>query len=222
MKHVSLLGIVLLLEACASPSLFELGNRSARAGDWDAAVASYRQVQAREPENIEVRAALLRASLEASRAHLRLARKRRDASDLAGAASEFEIALEYDPTNRYAWDELEEIRASLSGTSAVYAPVRHERIFGPEPALDPASSALIDLKFAEPTSLRKMLETLGQLAGVHILFDESFRDREVTVDLHGVTFEEALDLILTTHGLYYKVVDSKTLGFGSSNPRQER
>jgi hypothetical protein len=39
----------------------------------------------------------------------------------------------------------------------------------------------------------------------------SDRDREITVDLRGVTFEEVLDLLLETHGLFYKVVNSTTV-----------
>jgi tetratricopeptide (TPR) repeat protein len=199
---MALLGWILLLEACVSSSDFELGNRSARAGDWDAAVAWYRKAQEQEPDDEEIRAALLLAALEASRVHVRLARERLERNDLEGAASELQIALELDPTNRYVRDELEEIRDSLSEP--------------PSPAVFPRESfpsALVHLSFPEPTSLRTILEELGDLAGVNVLFDESFRDRQVTIALEGVTFEQALELVLQTHGLFYKVVDSKTLRF---------
>jgi hypothetical protein len=37
-------------------------------------------------------------------------------------------------------------------------------------------------------------------------FDESFRDKRVTVDLTDVSFEEALDILVRTNGLFYKVL----------------
>jgi general secretion pathway protein D len=213
--------VVLVLEACASASSFELGKRSARAGNWDRAVSLYRKAQEEEPDNIEVRAALLRATLEASRVHLRFAREKRDEGDLSGAATELAIAVDYDPTNRYAREELEEIRGRLAEGEARVPTVEHERLFGREPVIEPGSSAPIHLKFAEETSLRTILEALARLAGVNILFDESFRDRQVTVDLDGVTFEQALELLLETNGLYYKVVDSTTLRLAPENPRPD-
>ena len=53
-----------------------------------------------------------RARLEASRAHLSQARKYLEMDEpdmLAWAASELERALGYDPTNRYAQDELDDV-----------------------------------------------------------------------------------------------------------------
>ena len=89
--------------------------------------------------------------------------------------------------------------------------VRRERLFGPEPALDPGSDDLLDLRIAEETSLRAILQALGRLSGVNVLFDESFRDKRVTVDLKGLTFLQALELVLSTNGLFYKIVDSSTV-----------
>jgi hypothetical protein len=155
---------------------------------------------------------LQRARLEASRVHLSRARKYREASELERAAAEIELALELDPTNEYAREDLLETRRRIEEKSEAPPPfVARERIFGSEPALDPASDAPVDLRFAERTSLRDVLEALAKLAGVNILFDETYRDREVSVDLKGVTFRQALELLLTTNGLFYKVVGSETV-----------
>jgi general secretion pathway protein D len=198
MIHRALVMLALLLGSCASHSPLELGHRRARAEDWDAAVAFYRKALAAKPDDIEARASLLRASLEASQAHLRRARERQKAFDLIGAAAELEIALEFDPTNRYAREELAILRSG---------PTPPE----PPPKLEPVPDSLIDLRISEPTSLREILEQLARMRGVNLIFDEAYRDREITVDLQGVTFEEALDLLLETQGLFYKVVSSRTV-----------
>ncbi|HXV62496.1 MAG TPA: STN domain-containing protein [Vicinamibacteria bacterium] len=204
----SILGLATILAACsASRTAYENGNRAARLEDWDRAVAFYQEALEEFPENLETRIALMRATIEASHSHLREARRLRETGEELAASRELSQALLYDPTNRFAREELEELRRRLERESGSRPPVIRERIFGPEPLLDPFSSAPIQLKFAEETSLRTILEALGKLAGVNVLFDESFRDRNVTVDLQGVTFEQALELLLSTNGLFYKRID---------------
>ena len=56
-----------------------------------------------------------------------------------------------------------------------------------------------------------MLESLAELAGVNILFDESFRDKRVAVDLEGVSYREVLDILMQTNGLFYKPVGSSNV-----------
>ena len=46
---------------------------------------------------------------------------------------------------------------------------------------------------------------------MNVLFDEGFRDKNVTVDLRGVTFQEALDQITFVNRLFYKVLDQNTI-----------
>jgi general secretion pathway protein D len=203
----ALLALCVGLAACgASRGAFEAGERSAKAGDWDRAVAFYEKAAREEPESVEYRIALQRARLEASRFHLRRARERKEASDFAGASAELELALRYDPGNEYAREELEETRASREEPGEVDLPR--------------GTGTRIRLKFAEETSLDVVLRALGKLAGVNVLFDESYRDRTVTVDLSGVTFEEALELLLSTNGLYYKRVDSATVRVATPSRRE--
>jgi hypothetical protein len=202
-----LLAACLVLSACAaSRDAFEAGERSAKAGDWDRAVAFYETAAREEPENVEFRMALHRARLDASRFHLSRARELKRAANYAGASVELELALLYEPGNEYARDELDEMRSS------------REDVFDAEPPL--AEDARIDLKFAEGTSLEVVLRALGKLAGVNVLFDEAYRDRSVTVDLKGVTFEQALELLLSTNGLFYKRVDSSTVRVATPSRRE--
>lgn len=214
MAPAKLIALTLLMGgACQSSSsgAYDLGRGAARDGDWDAAVRYYDRAHADDPTNVEYRIALERALLEASRAHLREARAYVAADELEAAIDAFAIALDYDPTNRYAREELEELRGRRDrprplATTSPITPFRQG-----EPVLDPSSRELLHVKFPEGSSLRTVLETLAELAGVNILFDESFRDQRVAVDLEGVSYREILDILMQTNGLFYKVVNSSTV-----------
>lgn len=206
---------LLAVSACQSSSsgAFERGRDAARTGAWDAAARYYQRALTEEPENVEYRIAHQRALLEASRVHLEHARNAAAADDIEAAIEGFEIALDYDPTNRYARAELEELRerrerrALEKPTARVLSlPFRQD-----EPILEPSSPAPIHVKFPEGSSLRTVLESLAELAGVNILFDESFRDKRIAVDLEGVSYRELLDILMQTNGLFYKPVGSSNV-----------
>ena len=54
---------------------------------------------------------------------------------------------------------------------------RAQAVRAPVAVLSPRSPVPVIIKFTE-ASLEKILETLGKLAGVNILFDESYRDKK--------------------------------------------
>jgi len=89
------------------------------------------------------------------------------------------------------------------------------------PVLSPRSTAPIRLHFPD-TSLQKVLETLGKLAGVNVLFDFDYRDKRVDVDLSGLSFQEALDRLTFTNRLFYKVLDQNTLIIVPESPAKRR
>jgi general secretion pathway protein D len=65
----------------------------------------------------------------------------------------------------------------------------------------------------ESETLQKVLEALGKLANVNVMFDEGFRDssKKVSLRLGGLTFVELLDRITLVHKLFYKVLDANTI-----------
>ena len=211
MARFALLCLLVVHVACHASKAVEQAQRAARAGAWDEAVLYYERARDEHPDNIEYRMALAEARLEASFAHLRRARKYLEMDELDDAVSELERALGYDPTNRYAHDELAEIGRRQEASPSGDFSADGSAIFGPDRVLDPESSSNISLHFPEGTSLRTVLEALAKLAGVSVLFDESFRDKEVAVELDGVSFREALDILMQTNGLFYKAVGASSV-----------
>src|SRR5262249_3396089 len=142
-----------------------------------------------------------------------------------------EITIKYDPTNDAAREDLrltvarmakeEEDRKREAEFEATRARAQSPGRL-PVPVLSARSQVPITLKFTA-ASLETISTTLGKLAGVNILFDEGFRDKKgVTVDLSGVTFEQALDQICLVNRLFYKVIDQNTLIIVPESPQKRR
>ena len=211
--------LALLFQAgCASSSAYHQGKSEGQKGNWDLAVARFTKALAGSPDNISYKIALENARVQASRQHADEARKQQQAQNLDRAAEELQIAVNYDPGNKAASDDLvivrEKIRArdedrrAHSEFEETRARASAARV--PVPVLSPRSQAPISLKFADQ-SLQKILESLGKLAGVNVIFDADYRDKRDSVELSGVTFEEALNQVTLKNRLFYKVIDQNTI-----------
>ena len=205
---------------CAARWAYRQAEDAVARGEWDLAVARYTKAVEGDKKNIGYRIALENARMQASRFHYDEARKHMAAADLEKSAEELEIASNYDPGNRSASDDLKLVRdrilkrdeeqrerAEFEQTKArAQATART-----PLPVLSPRSPVPITMRF-EDGSLQKILESLGRIAGVNVLFDEGFRDKTKTsVNLTGITFQEALDRITFVNRLFYKVLDQNTI-----------
>ena len=217
--------------ACsASSSAYKKGNAAGQQGNWDAAVVHYTRAVKEAPQNIEYRMALERALIESSSYHVQQGQKHLAAENLQSAADELELAVDLDPTNKYAQSILDETRERLAEREAQRDDAeqfedrrrRARELFGGRPILEPSSTAPIQLRFAEDTSLQKIFEVLSKLSGINVLFDESFRDKRVTVDLVDVSFEETLDKLVLINRLFYKVVDASTIIIVPDNAQKHR
>lgn len=215
----AMLALALLAAAgCAARLAYRQGHSEARKGNWDLAVARFTRALQNDLDNIGYKIALENARIQASRQHYELARRHLLALELERAAEELQIAANYDPGNKSASDDLALVqdrilqrdleKRRLSEYETLKA--RAQAAPGPLPVLSPQSTAPISIKF-ENTSLQKILETMGRLAGVNVLFDAQYRDKTVSVDLRNETFQNALDRITFVNRLFYKVLDPSTI-----------
>lgn len=218
-RRLGLLLVALALagSGCAGRLAYHQGQDEAKRGNWDLAVARLTRALQKDPDNIGYKIALENARIQASRMHFELARKHLQAQDLEKAAEELDIASKYDPANKSASDELAMVRTRIIARDAAISEMtdfESKRLRAAArssvPVLSPRSLAPIALNYRDQ-SLQRLLETLGKLAGVNVLFDEGFRDKNVTVSLSGITFQEALDQITMVNRLFYKVIDQNTI-----------
>ena len=207
---------IALLSGCAAGQAFSNGEDRARVGDWDAAVTYYRTAVQADPDRAEYRIALERAMLNASRAHFDNARALEAKDQLDAALLEYRRTVEFDPGNTQALDrvvQLEKIirdRAEASRPKPAIALLREQaRQVSPTPLLNPASRAPLDYRLTQ-ASLRDILTFISNATGINVIYDASFNDRPVTVQLTG-SIEQALNTLLSSNGLFYSVLDERTI-----------
>ena len=214
LRITALLTVVALLAGCAASRSFGRGQSAARIGDWDTAVNEYRRAVQQEPDNAAYRVALTRAMLSASVAHLEQARRFEEAGQLDDALREYRRASEFDPPNRLLAGKVTELERKIRDTIEASRP----RPAVPQPArpgsapqpLANLNATVSGLKFNQ-ASLRDILNTMGDAAGVNITYERDFQDRTFSVQLDQVTLGDALQQVLTATGNFYKVVNQRTI-----------
>ena len=223
LQHASLARLVslvlagTLLSGCASTGAFRDGNDAAGLGNWDTAVELYRQALQDDPGDPRYRMALERAMQAAAAVHVARAREYEAQDELPAALAEYRRATEFDPTN----GQLIAIVASLERKirtlveasrppSAMDQLREQARLDSQPPLLDPASGEPLDFQFSN-ASLRDIVDFIGDATGINVTYDQQFQDRAYSVQLAGLTIEEALDQILTANQHFYKVLNARSL-----------
>ncbi len=214
---------------CAASWAYRKGQHEAEKGNWDLAVARFTRALQNDPKNIGYKIALENARIQASRQHYVEAKKHLAAEELDQAANELDIAVKYDPSNKSAFDDLEIVRNRIKKREQEKQRLgefdrlkqRVARNQAKVPTLKDHPEVPITLKYRDQP-LQGIFETLGKIVGVNVIFDADYRDKRVSIDLSGVTFQEALDQLTLVNRLFYKVIDQNTLIVVPEQPAARR
>ncbi len=232
LRAIVLVVVAAALSGCASGrQSFSKAEKAARAGDWDLAVTYFTEALQASPQSAEYKIALERAQLAASRQHLEAAVTLEDKGDLDGAIREYRRASDYDAGNNRAATkaiQLQQVLRDKIEASRPKPPIEQmkerARQAAAEPILNPASREPLRLKFAANTNINDILTFVGQASGINILYDRDVQNRPSpnAIDLDGVTLEQALNIVLTTNGLFYKILNEKTILIIPDNPTKRQ
>lgn len=217
LRAMALAAATALLAGCATTAAFRDGQQAAQVEDWDSAVEYYRQAVQDDPGNAEYRVALHRAMINAAREHYARAEALEETGALVEAVRAYRRAGELDPGNNdalYRAAELERAIRDRIEASRSRAPIEDMRDVANRaadpPLLEPASGEPLSLRFVDQ-SVQDILDFIGNATGVNINFDQQFQDRQYSVQLDGVTVEEALDQILMANQYFYKVLGPRNV-----------
>ncbi|RPJ71990.1 MAG: hypothetical protein EHM24_10600, partial [Acidobacteria bacterium] len=232
LKATALALALVVVTGCAASQSFSKGDQAARAGDWDTAVSYYTRAYQANPHSAEYRIALERAQIAASLAHLDQARAFDSKGEIEAAIREYRKAAEFDPSNRRAAARVVELEQVLRDTLEAARPVppiqqmrEKARQASQEPLLNPSSREQLRFKWAANTNVQEVLNFIGQATGINILYDRDVPATLTTrgpIELDGVTLEQALNLVLTANGLFYKVQNERTIMIIQDTPTKRQ
>ena len=219
-RSVSLLLLVTLLAStgCAASRAFRQGQDAVRVADWDAAVTQFTKAVQADPDSAEYKVHLRRAQEEAARMHVEKARELEQKDQLDAALIEYRRSLDLVATDRITAAKVAELERKVRDRVEATRPKpqieqlrAQARTQGAPPLLNPASREPIRLNFGAASSLKDILNFIGTASGINITYDAGYVDKPYSVNLDGVTVEEALQQVLASNQYYYKVVNQRTI-----------
>ena len=86
--------------------------------------------------------------------------------------------------------------------------------------LAPISNVPITVKIHDKSDM--VYRTIGQLAGVNVLFDPDYTPRPIKVELNGVTLEDALEITALESKTFWRPVTSNTIFVATDNPAKRK
>ena len=219
MKRLTVFLMLLTLVSCFHPKGYEEALTAFQQKDWDKAATSFAKLVIDHPDNVEYKVKWEMAKSNAAKAHSMEGRRALMKGDLDLAAKELNRSIMFDPSNHYVHEQLKTVLQKIRDrdTRKQQAGTQLERMEKDTrgavgvPMLQPSSDAPIDLHFAERTSLKDIYRSLGMMSGVNVLFDSSFQDTQITIDLRGMSFYNALKSLMVANGNFYKVIDEHTI-----------
>jgi len=211
--------LALTVAGCATGSAFKQGEAAAKRGEWDNAVAYYREALGEDPKKVEVQIALERATRMSSNQHVARAKELEAQDQLAGAAAEYRQAVEFDPSNALALTKALEIERKIRDLIEASRPRSRMDDMrslaaqsSPIPRLDPRAP-LPALNFTS-IAIRDVMNTIGTATGIMIQYDqglESTLSKPFSANLAGHSLESAFNMVLSQNTLTYKILDGRTI-----------
>ncbi len=203
---------------CTSGRVFQQGNQAAMRGDWDVAVTCYEKAAKASPGRADYRMALDRARMTAAQGHFERARdfEKRDQLDLALA--EYRRVVEFHPASQEARARVQALEQIIRDRIEASRPrpavdlMRQQaRQAMDAPALNPASREPVEIRMLN-RQIQEVLDFLGSSTGINVAYDKDFpKNTVVSVNVSGITLEEALNQILTVNQAYYKVLNPRSI-----------
>ena len=215
---------------CAASGAFRSAQQAELQRDFDRAVLEYRRAVEERPDDRQAQLALNRARLRAAEAHYAEGRRLARLSRWQDALAEFQVAYELNPSRGDIADELRATRdkvqsdltARAEGVTELEALIARTRDAAP-PGLDlPRDIELPDTVVFRDASARAVFSALGQFAAVTIVFDPTFRDSALSIDLRNTTFDAALAAVAASTQNFVRVTARRTVTIIPDTPAKRR
>ena len=192
--------------------------------DYDAAYEDYLHAHQKKPGDMRYQERLDRMRFQAAAMHVDRGRVLRQSGDIAGALNQFTRALQIDPGNEAAAQEVQitqrqdqtpDASAAPPGATENSAALREIADISAPLVLKPVSEDPITLHMVEDT--KNIYQAIGKLAGLNVIFDPDLPAKRIPVDLTNVSLSDALRIVGTVSGTFYKPVTADTIFVATNN-----
>ena len=220
--------------------------------NFDAAYEAFRQAHLKKPDDLRYKERYERLKFQAGVAHVDRGRVLRQSGDLNGALNEFLRAHQIDPGNQTAEQEIRQLQNSAPSTAVPgpqsaapsatqpdaqpvanpSAPAQFGQVAPTDPALNPLSSVagpiILQPVSNDPITLnmvqdvKVIYQAIGKAAGLNVLFDPDYTSKRIPVDLTAVSLSDALRIVDTIAGTFYKPITPNTIFVAQNTPTKRR
>jgi general secretion pathway protein D len=228
---VGLLVLLVVMSAVAgdkAKAAYAKGQDAEAREHFEEAYNFYKQAFDLKPKDLRYKSSFERLRFKAAATIVHQGQGLRDEGKLQEAAAAFQKAALIDPSLFIAQQELKRTLQMINDKEnpppqAAGPPTGIERKIkeaGGPVELAAISNVPITVKLTEDSKV--IYQTIGQLAGINVLFDPDYTSRRIKVELNGVTLEEALQITALESKTFWRPVTSNTIFVAQDNPAKRK
>ena len=197
-------------------TLYKQGVAAEARESIEAACDYYHRALEKEPANLRYKAAFERTRVAAASVHAQRGEQLQYQGQLREAVIEYMRALEIDPSNQRAQQDIRAAQekldlpvaerpetslaaAALNGLNRMRSPVE----------LKPVASEPITLNITEDSKV--LYQTIGKVSGINVIFDPEYVSKRVQIQLENVSLEDAMGIVATVSGTFWRPVTPNTI-----------
>src|ERR1017187_6655413 len=223
-----LLAILPALPGDKAKAIYDKGQDAEARENYEGAYNFYKQAYDLKPKDLRYKASFERLRFKAAATIVHQGQKLREEGKLQEALADFQRAALIDPSLFVAQQELKRTLQMINEANnpppqAAGPPGSLRRKIseaGGPVELAPISVVPITVKLTEDSKV--IYQTIGQLAGVNVLFDPDYTSRRIKVELNGVTLEDALQITALESKTFWRPVTGNTIFVAQDNPAKRK
>jgi general secretion pathway protein D len=237
------LAIIIILLSCGlanaeSPrSLWNKGAKAEARQDYEAAYDYYKQAYDKRPDDLKYRVSFERTRFLAAASKVKRGQRLREQGKLQEALELFAKAVEIDPSNDLAQQEIKRTQDLIKRQAAPEGKPQEtppptppeedqlhqllEKAGGPVRLGEISNASLSAIQMPAADS-KQAYETIGKIAGINVLFDPDYQSRKIPISLKDVTLQQALDIVALESRTFWRPVTPNTIFVAADNTGKRR